>query len=113
MSGFTISINLDLPQLQPSKMKVVKNMAVEQRKGRINDQMIDSSAASGRDYLIHEVKKGEDWWDIGEQYDVDGTELQDFNAKFTPNTTLYEGREIKIPRHFVKKLSDTNSEEEE
>jgi len=107
------SLTIDMQDFKPSSMKRFGNVAVETKKGTINDQMINSSASSKRDYLTHEVKKGEDWWDIAEKYDCDGTELQDFNAKFTPNDTLYEGREIKIPRHFVKKLSDTNLEDEE
>lgn len=107
MPGINISINLDLPQLKPSTMKKVGNMVIETQKGSIDDQMIEPSGSSHRDYLVHEVKKGEDWWDIAKQYDVDGTELANFNARFSPNTTLYEGREIKIPRHFVKRLSDT------
>ena len=106
------SLTIDMQDFKPSSMKRFGNMVVEKKKGTIDDQMIEPSGSSHRDYLVHEVKKGEDWWDIAEQYDCDGTELQNFNSRFTPNSTLYEGREIKIPRHFVKRLSDTNLKKE-
>lgn len=104
MQPLEIKISLSLPSFQPDKARQIhqaKGIAVEDKNSSdVETQMLRPD--SNREYLKHTVKKGEDWFDIGEKYDVNGTELQDFNAQFT-STPLYEGAEIKIPRHFVKK----------
>lgn len=99
-----IKISLSLPDLQPDRAKQInqaKGIAVEQ-KNSVDTQVQMLRPDSNREYLEHEVKKGEDWFDIGEKYDVNGTELEDFNNQFS-SLPLVEGLKIKIPRHFVKK----------
>ena len=99
-----LKISLSLPDLQSSKAKQInqaKGIAVEE-KNSLDTQNQMLRPDSNRKYLEHEVKKGEDWFDIGEKYDVNGTELEDFNNQFT-SVPLHEGMMVKIPRHFIKK----------
>ena len=96
-----IKLSIALPDFKPDSIRKMGNKVVESRYAKDqHEQMLPPN--SNRDYETHTVKKGEDWFDIGEQYDVPGTELEEFNKQFS-STPLYEGREIKIPRHFIKK----------
>jgi len=99
-----LKISLSLPPVMPDKAKQIhqaKGVMVEE-KNSLDTQTQMLRPDSNRKYLEHECKKDEDWFDIGEQYDINGTELEDFNSQFT-SVPLHEGMMVKIPRHFIKK----------
>jgi len=101
MKPLDIRISISLPDIMPTSMKKAGKLMTEEKTAEDpHSQMLMPN--SNRDYLEHTAKKGEDWFDIAEQYGVNGTELQDFNNQFT-SVPLHEGMKVKILRHFIKK----------
>ena len=55
----------------------------------------------GAEPYIYKVKKGDTLNKIAEMFSVSYSELSNYLLSKEGNTSIYEGQEIQIPRHFI------------
>ena len=51
--------------------------------------------------MVYEIKKGDTLKSIAEKFGIDYAELSAYLLRDIGNTSIKEGQDIKIPRHFV------------
>lgn len=81
--------------LEDEKEKLPKN----QVKLREDEAMVDPGENAKP--VVHVVKKGETLKTIAERYGVSYGELSNHMMNTNGNTSIGEGMEIQIPRHFI------------
>jgi hypothetical protein len=76
-----------------------KNLPAKEVKLSKEEAMVDPGENAKP--VIHIVKKGETLKEIAARYGVSYGELSNHLMNTEGNTSIHEGQEIKIPRHFI------------